>query len=143
MLNTLSPTSGSKKNRKRVGRGAGSQGKTSGKGHKGQRSRSGRSVSRWFEGGQTPLKRRIPKRGFKNLFKTYYEIINLKDLTKLEGNENITLEVLKESGLITGKSLVKLLGNGEVNSKFNIQVNSSSKSAIEKIEKAGGKVEII
>ena len=107
MLNTLSPVSGSKKNRKRIGRGAGSQGKTSGKGHKGQRSRSGGGVSRWFEGGQTPLKRRIPKRGFKNQFKTYYEIINLKDLSRIENTENITLELLKDSGLITGKSLNK------------------------------------
>ncbi|NIP30684.1 MAG: 50S ribosomal protein L15 [Candidatus Dadabacteria bacterium] len=142
MLNTLSPASGSKKNRKRIGRGAGSQGKTSGSGHKGQRSRSGRSVSRWFEGGQTPLKRRIPKRGFKNLFKKYYEIINLRDLSRFDSGD-ITLEALKESGLITGKNLVKLLGNGEINTKINIQVNSSSKSAINKIEKAGGKVEII
>ena len=143
MLNTLSPVSGSRKNRKRVGRGAGSQGKTSGKGHKGQRSRSGRSVSRWFEGGQTPLKRRSPKRGFKNLFKKYYEIINLKDLSSFDDNEFITIEKLKESGLITGKNLVKLLGNGDVTSKISIQVNSCSKTAIEKIEKVGGKLEII
>lgn len=143
MLNKLSPAKGSKKNKKRVGRGAGSQGKTSAKGQKGQLSRTGGTLPRWFEGGQTPLKRRIPKRGFKNPFKKYYEIININDLARFEGDGNITFDLLIQSGLVSGKNLVKLLGDGDVNSKINIQVNSSSKSAIEKIEKAGGKVEII
>lgn len=143
MLNTLSPPDGSKKKRKRVGRGLGSHGKTSGKGHKGQRSRSGKTISRWFEGGQTPLKMSSPKRGFTNIFKKKFDVINLRDLDKLEGVESITIDVLRERGLSSGANPVKLLGKGEVSSKFTIEVNAASKSALAKIEKAGGKVEIV
>ncbi len=143
MLNTLSPSKGSKKRRKRVGRGPGCHGKTSGKGHKGQRARSGKTIPRWFEGGQTPIKMTSPKRGFTNIFKKEFDIINLSDLERLEGTESITIDVLKQSGLSSGKNPIKLLGNGEVSSKFTIQVNAASKSAFEKIEQAGGKVEIV
>lgn len=143
MLNTLSPPDGSKKKRKRVGRGPGSHGKTSGKGHKGQRSRSGKTISRWFEGGQTPLKMSSPKRGFTNIFKKKFDVINLRDLDKLEGVESITIDLLRERGLSSGTNPVKLLGKGEVSSKFTIEVNAASKSALAKIEKAGGKVEIV
>lgn len=143
MLNTLSPSKGSKNKRKRLGRGPGCHGKTSGKGHKGQRSRSGKTISRWFEGGQTPLKMRSPKRGFTNIFKKEFDILNLDDLKRFEGLEMITIEEIKKSGLSTGKNPIKLLGNGEISSKVTVQVNASSKSAIEKIEKAGGKIEIV
>lgn len=143
MLNTLSPSKGSKNKRKRLGRGPGCHGKTSGKGHKGQRSRSGKTISRWFEGGQTPLKMRSPKRGFTNIFKKEFDILNLDDLERFEGLEMITIEEIKKSGLSTGKNPIKLLGNGEISSKVTVQVNASSKSAIEKIEKAGGKIEIV
>lgn len=143
MLNTLSPSKGSKKKRKRVGRGPGCHGKTSGKGHKGQRSRSGKTISRWFEGGQTPLKMSSPKRGFTNIFKKEFDIINLEDLKRFEGTDSITVDDLKQSGLSSGKNPIKLLGNGEVNSKFTIKVNAASKSASQKIEQAGGKVEIV
>ncbi|MGH7884822.1 MAG: 50S ribosomal protein L15 [Thermodesulfobacteriota bacterium] len=143
MLNTLSPSKGAKKNRKRVGRGPGCHGKTSGKGHKGQRARAGKTISRWFEGGQTPLKMRSPKRGFTNIFKKEVDIINIDDLKRFEGVSVITIDSLRNSGLSSGKNPIKLLGNGEISSKVTIQVNASSKSAIEKIEQAGGKVEIV
>lgn len=143
MLNTLSPSKGAKKNRKRVGRGPGCHGKTSGKGHKGQRARAGKTISRWFEGGQTPLKMRSPKRGFTNIFKKEIDIININDLKRFEGDSVITIDNLINSGLLSGKNPIKLLGNGEINSKVTIQVNASSRSAVEKIEKAGGKVEIV
>lgn len=143
MLNELSPSKGSKNKRKRLGRGPGCHGKTSGKGHKGQRSRSGKTISRWFEGGQTPLKMRSPKRGFTNIFKKEFDILNLDDLKRFEGIESVTIDDIKKSGLSSGKNPIKLLGNGEISSKITIQVNASSKSAVEKVEKAGGKIEIV
>jgi len=143
MLEKLSPKSGSTKKSKRVGRGHGSQGKTCGKGNNGQRSRSGRSVSRWFEGGQTPLKLRAPKRGFTNLFRKLYDTINIKDLSKFEDGQTISVEDLASSGLITGKNKIKLLGNGDLDKKLVVHVNAATKSAIEKVEKSGGKIEIL
>lgn len=143
MLEKLSPSKGSTKSSKRVGRGFGSKGKQSGKGHKGQTSRSGRSVSRWFEGGQTPLKLRVPKRGFKNRFKRSFDVVNVTSLSVFEEGQTVSLEVLVDKGLVSGKREVKLLGDGELDKKLNVQVNAASKTAKEKIEKSGGKIEII
>ena len=135
------------KNRKRVGRGPGSNwGKTSGRGQKGQKSRSGVSISAWFQGGQTPLYRRVPKRGFNNAqFTIRYATINLSDLNKFfnDGDE-VTPEILKERGIIK-KQLdgIKVLGNGELEKKLTVKANRFSSTAIAKIESAGGKAEVI
>jgi large subunit ribosomal protein L15 len=144
-LNELSPAAGSKKKRKRIGRGPGSgHGGTSCKGHKGQKARSGASIRPGFEGGQMPLHRRIPKRGFHNIFKKEFEILNVKDLQRFEGTPNIDIEVLKKSGLIkSGKMLIKLLGDGEISFPVNIKVHQATKTAVEKIESSGGKVELL
>jgi len=131
-------------NRKRVGRGMGSgMGKTSTRGHKGQRSRSGSRIMRGFEGGQMPLHRRLPKRGFTNIFKTEYEVVNLERLAGL-GQSEITPEVLRKAGVVTSKrSLVKVLGQGELSSAITVHAHKFSKSAQEKIEKAGGKINVV
>ena len=144
-LSDLSPAEGSRKNRKRVGRGPGSgHGKTSCKGHKGQKARSGASISPGFEGGQMPLQRRLPKRGFHNRFKKIYDLININDLNRCEPNSVVNLETLKELGLYKGaKDGIKLLGNGELAHPVEIQVNKASKEAIKKIEAAGGKIDLI
>ena len=144
-LDELQPAEGSKFTRKRVGRGIGSgTGKTSGKGHKGQNARSGGGVRPGFEGGQMPLYRRLPKRGFKNIFAKQYVSINVEDLNKLEDGTEVTAEVLKSAGIIS-KTLdgVKILGRGEVTKKLTVKVAKYSASAKEKIEKAGGKAEVI
>ena len=141
MLERLSPVEGSKKNRKRLGRGQGCHGKTSGRGHKGQRARAGGRVSRWFEGGQTPLKLRTPKRGFKNIFKKEYELVNTGQLDIFENDQDVTITDLSANGLVSGKKPVKILGTGDINKKLNIKIHSFSKTAAEKIEKAGGKIE--
>ncbi len=144
-LNDLSPAKGSKKNRKRVGRGPGSgSGKTSSRGHKGQKSRSGASIRPGFEGGQMPLQRRLPKRGFTNHFKKIYDLINVKDLNRCEPDSVLDLQKLKELGFYKGaKDGVKLLGDGEISHPVEIKVNKVSKEARKKIEAAGGKVELI
>jgi large subunit ribosomal protein L15 len=131
-------------NKKRVGRGMGSgMGKTSTRGHKGQGSRSGSRLMRGFEGGQMPLHRRLPKRGFTNIFKVEYVPVNLNSLAAL-GESNITLDLLRSSGLVRGKkSLVKVLGTGDVSSALTVQAHKFSKSAEEKITKAGGKIELV
>ena len=133
--------------RKRVGRGPGSGlGKTSGRGENGQKSRSGASISAWFQGGQTPLYRRVPKRGFNNArFKTEYATINLSDLNKyFNDGEEVTPEILKEKGIIKQQLCgVKVLGNGELEKKLTIKANRFSSSAVTKIESAGGKAEVI
>jgi large subunit ribosomal protein L15 len=131
-------------NKKRVGRGMGSgMGKTSTRGHKGQGSRSGSSLMRGFEGGQMPLHRRMPKRGFFNIFRVEYTVVNLNSLATLD-ETTITPEVLRQSGLVSDKrALVKILGDGEVNKALTVQAHKFSKSAQEKIEKAGGKAELI
>src|SRR5690348_8624237 len=130
--------------KKRIGRGMGSgMGKTSTRGHKGQGSRSGSRMMRGFEGGQMPLHRRLPKRGFTNIFRTEYAVVNVEQLGKL-GEKNITLETLKSAGLVNGKDpLVKVLGNGELTSAITVQAHKFSKSAQEKITKAGGKAEVL
>ena len=144
-LHDLSPAESSRKNRKRVGRGPGSgHGKTSCKGHKGQKARSGAGISAGFEGGQMPLQRRLPKRGFHNHFKKIYDLINIQDLNRCEPNSVVNLETLKELGFYKGaKDGIKLLGNGELAHPVEIQVNKASKEAIKKIEAAGGKIELI
>ena len=131
-------------NKKRVGRGMGSgMGKTSTRGHKGQRSRSGSRMMRGFEGGQMPLHRRLPKRGFTNIFRTEYAVINLDRIAEL-GVKEINLEDYKKLGLSSKKNaLIKILGSGELKSAITIQAHKFSKSAVEKIEKAGGKAVVL
>jgi len=144
-IHELSPAKGSRNKRKRVGRGQGSgQGGTAGRGHKGQKSRSGGGPRPGFEGGQMPLQRRLPKRGFFNIFRKKFAIINIKDLKRFEANADLDTNAFKEAGLI--KKIgdgVKLLGNGDIDIPLNIKVHKTSKSAKEKIEAAGGKVELI
>ena len=144
-LYELSPAPNSNKKAYRKGRGAGSgNGKTSGKGHKGQNARSGGGVRPGFEGGQMPLYRRLPKRGFTNVFSTKYAVINIRDLEKrFEDNATIDTQAIINSGLVK-KVLagIKLLGSGELSKKFNVTVAAFSKSAKEKIEKAGGRIEV-
>ena len=145
-LHKLGRPEGANKGRKRLGRGPGSgKGKTSGKGHKGQKARTGHhGIPSWFEGGQMPLQRRVPKRGFKNPFRTVYEIVNLGQINKLTEDE-ITPELLHSNRLVDiGKgNPVKVLGDGEITRKVTVRAHAVSESAREKIEKAGGTVEII
>ena len=144
-LDELKPTEGSRFETKRVGRGIGSgTGKTSGKGHKGQNARSGGGVRPGFEGGQMPLYRRLPKRGFTNIFAKKYVTVNVEVLEKFENGAEVTAEALKEAGIIS-KTLdgVKILGRGEVTKSLTVKVAGFTASAKEKIEKAGGKAEVI
>ena len=130
-------------NKKRVGRGMGSgMGKTSTRGHKGQRSRSGSRMMRGFEGGQMPLHRRLPKLGFTNIFRTEYTVLNIDRIASL-GEGDVTLDTLVKAGLAKNGDLVKVLGDGELKKKVNVQAHKFSKSAQEKITKAGGKAEVI
>jgi large subunit ribosomal protein L15 len=130
-------------NKKRVGRGMGSgMGKTSTRGHKGQRSRSGSRMMRGFEGGQMPLHRRLPKRGFTNIFRQEYNIVNLEKLAALS-ETTINPDVLRKAGVISTKRPVKILGDGELKSAMTVYAHKFSKSAEEKIVKAGGKIEIL
>ncbi|MCI5552495.1 MAG: 50S ribosomal protein L15 [Tenericutes bacterium] len=145
-LHTMYAAEGATKTRKRVGRGTGSGlGKTSGKGHKGQNARSGGGVRPGFEGGQLPLFRRLPKRGFSNaMFKTTYAVLNLSDLNKFEENTTVTPELLKEMGILKNQlDGVKILGNGTLEKKLIVKANQFSKKAQEEIEKLGGKAEVI
>ena len=129
-----------RKNRKRIGRGIGSgTGKTSGKGQKGQNSRSGGRMPPWFEGGQMPLHRRLPKRGFTNIFKKHYEIVNIEQLSRCAGANPVTPEVMKEKGLIKKTEAVKILGAGELKESLNVHAHKFSGSAQAKIQKSGGK----
>ena len=130
-------------NKKRVGRGMGSgMGKTSTRGHKGQRSRSGSRLLRGFEGGQMPLHRRLPKRGFTNIFRQDYSVVNLDRLAAL-GETTINPEILRRHGIANGKRRVKILGEGELTVALTVQAHKFSKSAQEKITKAGGKAEVL
>jgi large subunit ribosomal protein L15 len=139
-LHELSPAKGSKHARKRVGRGPGSGlGKTSGRGEKGQKSRTGYSRRPGFEGGQMPLVRRVPKRGFTNIWKTEYAVVNLAQLAGLDGD--VTPEVLVERGLVRAGRKVKVLGDGEIGKPLRVVADKFSKSAREKIEGAGGRCE--
>lgn len=143
MLNKLSPQPGSKKNRKRVGRGTGSTGKTSGKGHKGQNARTGGGVSPWFEGGQTPLKMRTPKRGFTSRNKLVFDLIQVRDLSKFSEGDTVTPAELIKAGLASGKKPIKILANGDMPFALIIKADAFSKGAILKIEEKGGKAEAI
>jgi len=144
-LSQLKPVEGSKKSRKRVGRGTGSgHGKTSCRGHKGQNCRSGGGVRRGFEGGQMPLQRRLPKRGFCNIFKKQYAIVNISDLEKFKAGSVITPEELVKKGIV--KKIadgIKILGNGELRDAFTVKAHKYSGTAAEKIRSAGGEVEVI
>jgi large subunit ribosomal protein L15 len=144
-LHELQYTEGARKDRKRLGRGQGSgQGKTAGKGHKGQNARSGGGVSLGFEGGQTPLFRRIPKRGFTNFTRVEYAIVNVDALNAFENDTVVSVELLKAVGLVRQElDGVKILGGGTLEKKLTVQANKFSKSAVEVIEQAGGKVEVI
>jgi len=144
-LSQLKPAKGSTKKNKRRGRGEGSGlGVTAGRGHKGYGSRGGSKKRAWFEGGQMPLQRRLPKFGFTNIRKIPFQVVNTGDLQKLEGVELITKEVLYQKKLIRKKDIpVKILGNGELERKINVQVDAISHSAKEKIEKLGGTVTLV
>jgi large subunit ribosomal protein L15 len=142
LSNVHAPKKSSEK-RKRVGRGMGSgMGKTSTRGHKGQRSRSGSRMMRGFEGGQMPLHRRLPKRGFTNIFRTEYTIVSLEKLVGL-GQTTITPDVLRKAGVVKGNAPIKILGDGELSTALTVHAHKFSKSAQEKITKAGGKVEVL
>ena len=145
-LHTMCPAEGATKTRKRVGRGTASgSGKTSGKGHKGQNARSGGGVRPGFEGGQLPLFKRLPKRGFSNIrFKTEYAVINLSDLNGFENDSVITPELLKDMGLVKNQlDGIKILGNGILEKKLVVKANKFSEVAKQEIEKLGGKAEVI
>jgi large subunit ribosomal protein L15 len=141
----LKPATGSRRERKRVGRGPGSgSGKTSGRGEKGQKSRSGYSAKRGFEGGQMPLHRRVPKRGFTNIFRVTYLTVNVDRLNGLPKGTEVTPESLHRAGLLPkGTSRVKVLGNGELKVALTVRVHKFTASAAKKIEAAGGKAEVI
>src|SRR5690242_7845818 len=143
-LSTLRAPKKATENRKRVGRGMGSgMGKTSTRGHKGQGSRSGSRLMRGFEGGQMPLHRRLPKRGFVNIFRTEYAVVNVANLVTLGATE-VTPEVLYKAGMVPRKSsLVKILGDGELTTAISVRAHKFSKTAQEKIAKAGGTTEVI
>ena len=144
-LHELSPAEGSKKGSKRIGRGHGSGwGKTAGKGHKGQKARSGGSIRPGFEGGQMPLQRRIPKRGFNNIFAKKIVAINVSALEAFEDGAEVTTAALIEKGIVSeAYDGIKILGNGTLTRKLNVKVGAYSESAKQKIEAAGGKAEVI
>ena len=144
-LNELKPNEGSRRNRKRVGRGTSSgYGKTAGRGQKGQLARTGGKTRLGFEGGQMPLFRRMPKRGFKNVNRKEYAIINLNDLNRFDDGSKVTIDTLKSSGLVKKELAgVKLLANGELKVKLTVKVNKASEAAKKAVEAAGGTVEVI
>jgi large subunit ribosomal protein L15 len=142
-LSNLSPNPGSRKQRKRVGRGPGTgQGKTAGRGHKGFKARSGSGIKPGFEGGQMPLQRRLPKRGFTNIFKTQYAVVNIRDLDRFEAGTRVDRQALIEAGLVAAKEqYVKILGDGDLGKALTIAVDKVSAAARQKIENAKGTVE--
>jgi len=144
-LGSLKYAPGSVRKKKRIGRGqASGTGGTAGKGHKGQRSRAGSKIRPWFEGGQMPLQRRVPKRGFTNIFRKEFQVVNLKDLERMKKAKEVTPETMYASGLISKKNIpVKILGSGDVKSALNVSAHAFSGSAKEKIEKAGGKATVL
>ena len=143
-LETLRPPRGSRKRKVRVGRGIGSKlGKTSGSGNKGQKSRRGYSRRRGFEGGQMPLHRRIPKRGFRNPFGSSFAVINLEELNVFPAGETVTPDLLRAHGFVRTQQQVKVLGDGELKTKLAIHAHAFSASAMEKITKAGGSFEVL
>ena len=143
-LNSLKPAAGSKKDRHRVGRGVGSGwGKTAGRGHKGQKARSGGRIHRWFEGGQMPLQRRLPKRGFKNHGRAEFQVVALERLAGLAAGTVVTKELLAERNLIkSAQRPTKLLGNGDLAVALTVRLDAASKTAMDKVAQAGGKVEL-
>ncbi len=143
-LNDLAPAPGARKARKRIGRGVGSGwGKTAGRGSKGQNSRSGGGVRPGYEGGQMPIHRRLPKRGFTNVFKKIYAIVNVDDLAKMQGGSVIDEAALVRAGLVKGRrDGIKLLGRGEITIPLTVKVDTVSQSARQKIESAGGTIEV-
>lgn len=144
-LDDIGPSKGAKKKKKRVGCGPGSgHGKTACRGSKGQKARSGSSIPVWFEGGQMPLQRRLPKRGFHNPFRKVYQIVNVKDLARFPSGADVNMKSLLEAGLVKKKSVpVKLLGEGDIDRPLKIEVHACGKKAKELVEKAGGEVRII
>ncbi|WP_203247890.1 50S ribosomal protein L15 [Sporosarcina beigongshangi] len=144
-LHDMKPAEGARKKRKRVGRGTGSgHGKTSGRGHDGQNSRSGGGVRLGFEGGQIPLFQRLPKRGFTNINRKEYAIVNLDTLNRFDAGTEVTPELLLESGIVSkAKSGIKILGNGTLDKKITVKAHKFSASAVEAIEKAGGQTEVV
>ncbi len=144
-LHELTSAEGARKARKRVGRGIGSgTGKTAGRGHKGQKARSGGGVRPGFEGGQNPIYRRLPKRGFTNINRKEFAIVSLDELNKFAAGTEVTPELLIETGVVkNSKSGIKILGNGELTVNLTVKANKFSQSAVEKIEAAGGKTEVI
>ena len=144
MLDQLSPPPGARRNRNRKGRGEGSKGKTCGKGQKGQKSRSGGGVRPGFEGGQMPINRRLPKRGFSNYrFKVEYDVLNVADLSRFEAGSTVDPEALAAAGLVRKGRPVKVLGDGELSAKLTVKAHKFSKSAVAKIEAAGGAAETV
>ncbi len=143
-IHELGPAYGSKTVRKRIGRGTGSGlGKTAGKGHKGQKARTGGKIRRGFEGGQTPLYRRIPKRGFNNRFSIEYAIVNVSDLEVFDNGTVVNIETLQKEGIVKKElSGLKVLGNGELTKKLTVEAKKFSMTAKEKIEAVGGKTEV-
>jgi len=144
-LHELKPAEGSRKDVKRKGRGIGSgNGKTAGKGHKGQNARSGGGVRPGFEGGQNPLYRRVPKRGFNNPFRKEFAVVNIEELNSFAAGTEVTPELLMEQGIVKNpQSGIKILGNGEIKVGLTVKANKFSQSAVEKIQAAGGKTEVI
>ncbi len=143
-LSNLSPQKGANKNRKRLGRGVGTgHGKTAGRGHKGFKSRSGSGVKPGFEGGQMPLQRRLPKKGFTNIFRKEYALVSLTQLETFDQNSVVTVEALVEAGIIKKNTLVKILANGEMTKAITVQVNKASATAQAKIEAAGGTLTLV
>jgi large subunit ribosomal protein L15 len=143
-LHDLQPAPGSRQKKTRRGRGLGSGlGKTAGRGHKGQKARAGGGVRPGFEGGQMPLQRRLPKRGFKNPFRTEYEVVNIESLNRFAADTVVTVDLLKEHRLVRRNLPVKILGDGEISHALVVQANAFSKSAKEKIEAASGRAEVV
>jgi large subunit ribosomal protein L15 len=141
-LNTLAPSEGARKNKKRVGRGPGSgSGKTAARGHKGARSRTGYSAKPGFEGGQMPLHRRLPKRGFTNIFKSEWTIVTLDDLDRFEAGTLVDRQALVEAGVVKKDGLIKVLANGDVTKAISVKVDKVSQGARERILAAGGQIE--
>jgi large subunit ribosomal protein L15 len=144
-LSNLKPPKGSRHRKVRVGRGIGSKlGRTAGKGSKGQKSRSGYKMRRGFEGGQMPLHRRMPKRGFRSPFGTVYSVVNVESLNAFDAGEFVTPELLRAAGFVRGRrTSIKILGDGELTPGLTVRAHAFSKSAAEKIAKAGGKTEVL
>jgi len=143
-LSELRPAEGANSDRKRVGRGKGSGlAKTAGKGHKGLRARSGGGTKPGYEGGQMPLQRRLPKRGFTNVFRKEWAVVNVKELNRFEAGSVVDVEALRKEGLVKGSADgVKLLGDGEIVKKLTVRVDKASRAAVEKVKAAGGTVEV-